>query len=200
MSNSNLLPDLHTGFSRGRWSDIPISFRIFQFIVIHRVKGFGIASKAEIDVFFWNSVAFSMVQCMLAIWSLVPLPFLKSSSVELSTCQRGFRHHIKEMKNCVTTRWITEESATNWTILRNAYYVLFFFNLNDVLSIFLHRCSDSSFIFSFKSSRHFAKSHLAAFLSRQSINCVGTQSLHSEKSTASFDKKENIGKHSKKPS
>lgn len=76
--------------------------------------------------------------------------------------------------------------------------MLFFFNLNDVLSIFLHRCSESSFIFSFMSSRHFAKSHLAAFLSRQSFNCVGTQSLHSEKSAASFDKKEDIGKHSKK--
>ena len=32
-------------------SGIPISFRIFQFIVIHTVKGFGIVSKAEIDVF-----------------------------------------------------------------------------------------------------------------------------------------------------
>ena len=29
----------------------PISFRIFQFIVIHTVKGFGIINKAEIDVF-----------------------------------------------------------------------------------------------------------------------------------------------------
>ena len=27
-------------------------------------------------MFFWNSLAFSMIQCMLAIWSLVPLPFL----------------------------------------------------------------------------------------------------------------------------
>ena len=26
--------------------------------------------------FFWNSLAFSMIQRMLAIWSLVPLPFL----------------------------------------------------------------------------------------------------------------------------
>ena len=34
-----------------RWSGIPISFRIFQFIVIHIVKGFGIINKAEIDVF-----------------------------------------------------------------------------------------------------------------------------------------------------
>ena len=30
---------------------MPISFRIFQFIVIHTVKGFGIVNKAEIDVF-----------------------------------------------------------------------------------------------------------------------------------------------------
>ena len=34
-----------------RWSGIPISFRIFQFVVIHTVKGFGIVNKAEVDVF-----------------------------------------------------------------------------------------------------------------------------------------------------
>ena len=34
-----------------RWSGIPISFRIFQFIVIHTVKGFGIVIKAEVDIF-----------------------------------------------------------------------------------------------------------------------------------------------------
>ena len=28
-------------------------------------------------MFFWNSLAFSMIQRMLAIWSLVPLPLLK---------------------------------------------------------------------------------------------------------------------------
>ena len=28
-------------------------------------------------MFFWNSLAFSIIQRMLAIWSLVPLPFLK---------------------------------------------------------------------------------------------------------------------------
>ena len=28
-------------------------------------------------MFFWNSLAFLMIQQMLAIWSLVPLPFLK---------------------------------------------------------------------------------------------------------------------------
>ena len=28
------------------------------------------------EVYFWNSIAFSMIQWMMAIWSLVPLPFL----------------------------------------------------------------------------------------------------------------------------
>ena len=43
---------------RVRWSGIPISFRIFQFIVIHTVKGFGIVSKAEIEVFLELSCFF----------------------------------------------------------------------------------------------------------------------------------------------
>ena len=46
------------------------------FVVIHTVKGFGIVNKAEVDIFFWNSLAFPMIQQMLAIWSLVPLLFL----------------------------------------------------------------------------------------------------------------------------
>ena len=32
------------------WSDIPISLRIFQFVVIHTVKGFDTVHKAEVDV------------------------------------------------------------------------------------------------------------------------------------------------------
>ena len=62
-----------------------------QFIVIHKVTGFDIANKAEIDVFFWKSLAFSMIQWTLAIWSLVPLPFLKpawiSGSSQFRYCQ-----------------------------------------------------------------------------------------------------------------
>ena len=37
-----------------------------QFIVINTVKGFGIVNK-EKQMFFWNSLAFSMIQQMLAI-------------------------------------------------------------------------------------------------------------------------------------
>ena len=41
-------------------------------------------------MFFWNSLAFSVIQRMLAIWSLVPLPFLKptwtSGSSQFTYC------------------------------------------------------------------------------------------------------------------
>ena len=47
-----------------------------QLIVIHTVKGFGIVNKAETGVLS-GTLAFSMIQQMLAIWSLVPPPFLK---------------------------------------------------------------------------------------------------------------------------
>ena len=48
-----------------------------QFVVIHTVKVFSRVNEAEVDVLFcWNSLAFYMIQHMLAIWSLIPLPFL----------------------------------------------------------------------------------------------------------------------------
>ena len=70
-----------------RWSGIPISF--LQFVVSHTVKGFSIVSEAEVESFFWNSHDFSMIQWMLAIWSLVLLPFLNpawtSGRLEISS-------------------------------------------------------------------------------------------------------------------
>ena len=44
------------------WSGIPISLRIFQFIVIHTVKGFSIVNEAEVDVFLEFPFFFSMIQ------------------------------------------------------------------------------------------------------------------------------------------
>ena len=43
-----------------RWSGIPISWKIFQFVVIHTVKGFGIVNKAEVDVFLELSCFFDV--------------------------------------------------------------------------------------------------------------------------------------------
>ena len=73
-------------FLRGkvRWSGIPMSLSIFQFVVIHTVKGFNVVNETEVKMFFWNSLAFSIIQCMVTIWSLVLLPFLKP--VCTSTC------------------------------------------------------------------------------------------------------------------
>ena len=58
-----------------------------QFIVIYTVKGFIVVNEAEVD-FLGSSLAFSMIQHMLAIWSLVPLPFLNPAFYleVLSTC------------------------------------------------------------------------------------------------------------------
>ena len=40
------------------WSGIPVSPRIFQFVV-HIVKGFGVINKAEVDVFLVLSCFFN---------------------------------------------------------------------------------------------------------------------------------------------
>ena len=48
-----------------------------QFVVIH-TKALA-SSVREKYMFSWNSLAFSMIQQMLAIWSLVPLPFLNTA-------------------------------------------------------------------------------------------------------------------------
>ena len=40
------------------WSDIPISLRIFQFVVIHTIKGFSIVNEEEVDVFLKLSCFF----------------------------------------------------------------------------------------------------------------------------------------------
>ena len=63
-------------FSRGRSGGLvcPSPSESSIVYLIHTVKG--IVKRAEIDDFFWNSHPFSMIQQMLAIWSLVPLPFL----------------------------------------------------------------------------------------------------------------------------
>ena len=61
---------------------------IFQnfphFVVIHTVKGFSVVREAEVDV-FWNPLAFSMIQRILTIWSLAPLPFPNPASMSGSS-------------------------------------------------------------------------------------------------------------------
>ena len=57
------------------WSDIPISLRIFQFVVIHTVKGFDTVHKAEVDVllelscFFDDPVDIGNLISNIKLWS-----------------------------------------------------------------------------------------------------------------------------------
>ena len=50
-------------------------------------------------MFFWNSLAFSMIQQMLAIWSLVPLPFLDQP-----------RQHIKKQRHYFANKSLSSQS------------------------------------------------------------------------------------------
>ena len=61
-------------------------------------------------MFFWNSLAFSMIQRMLAIWSLIPLPFLKPARTSGSHGSR-----ITEMVELVyhNTLWNEYETYQN---------------------------------------------------------------------------------------
>ena len=48
--------------SQVKWSGVPISLRIFYFVVIYTVKGFSVVNGPEVNVFFWNYVTCSIIQ------------------------------------------------------------------------------------------------------------------------------------------
>ena len=79
MSSSNccFLTCLQVSWEKGKVVWYWHLFQKFpQLVVIHTVKGFSVVNEAEVDVFFWNSPTFSIIQWMLAIWSLIYLSFL----------------------------------------------------------------------------------------------------------------------------
>ena len=96
-----------------RWSGIHISLRIFQFVVIHTVKGFGLVNEGEVDVFLdfsfffydpldvgnliFHSSAFSPTR--FYIWKFSVHALLKPSL-------KDFEHDLASMWNecnCVVT-------------------------------------------------------------------------------------------------
>ena len=101
---------------QGRWSDISVSWRIFQFVVIHTVKGFGIVNEAEVDIssrilllFLWSngygnlissSSAFS--KSSLNIWKF-------SVHVLLKPSLEKFQHYFASM-------WDECNCAIVWTL------------------------------------------------------------------------------------
>ena len=92
-----------------------------QFIMIHTVKGFGIVNKAKIDVFL-NSLAFSMIHRVLAIWYLVPLPFLKpawtSGSSQVHTL---LKPGLENFEHYFTSVWDECNCAVVWAFFGIAF-------------------------------------------------------------------------------
>ena len=92
-----------------------------QFVVIHKVKGFGIVNKAEVHVFL-EPFCFSMIQQMLVIWSLAPLPFLKPAwtsgsswfTYHWSPCLKNFEHYF-------VSGWDECNCAVVWTFFDIAF-------------------------------------------------------------------------------
>ena len=80
---------------------------VLQFMGLQRVRHNWVTELNWTEMFFWYSLAFLMIQQMLAIWSLVPLPFLKpawtSGSSQFSYCWslawRIFEHYLSSMWN-----------------------------------------------------------------------------------------------------
>ena len=74
-----------------RWSGIPISFiRIFHSLLWSTQSRSLAQSRKKKWMFFYNSFPFSMIQRMLSIWSLIPLPLLNpactSGSSQFTYC------------------------------------------------------------------------------------------------------------------
>ena len=60
-----------------RWCDVTISLSTFHSLLWSTESKVNIVNEVEVDIFFWNSLAFSIIQRMLAMWYLVLLPYLK---------------------------------------------------------------------------------------------------------------------------
>ena len=86
------------------WSGIPISLRIFQFVVIPRVKAFSIVNEVEVDVFLGLSCFFCDPTDVGSL-VFVSSPFSKTSlyiwkfsiHVLLKPSLKDFEHYFASM-------------------------------------------------------------------------------------------------------
>ena len=62
-------------------------------------------------MFFWNCLAFLMIQRMFAIWSLVPLPVLKPTWTSGSS---RLKPGLKNFEHCFTSMWDECNCAVVW--------------------------------------------------------------------------------------
>ena len=97
------------------------------------------------QMFFWNSLAFSVVQQMLVIWSLVPLSFLNP------TCTSGsswFMYCWSLAWRILSMTLLAYEMSTVVQWLEHSW-ALPFFGIH-VYSSFIHSCQDLEATLSFR--------------------------------------------------
>ena len=99
-----------------RWSGIPISLRIFQFVVIHTVKGFSVVNEAEVEVFLEFSCFFPMIQRMFGIWSLDSSAFSKSSlNIWKFSVYILLKPSLKDFEHNLASVWNEYKCTVVWT-------------------------------------------------------------------------------------
>ena len=79
-----------------RWSGIPICLRIVHSSLWSTLSKVWVQSVKQKEMFFWNSLAFCMIQWMLAIWFLVLLPFLNSPWISCNVEAKLGENSLKE--------------------------------------------------------------------------------------------------------
>ena len=72
-------------------------------------------------MFFWNSLAFSLIQRMLAIWSLVPLPFLKPAWTSGSSGQVLLKPGLENFEHYFTSMWDECNCVVVWAFFGIAF-------------------------------------------------------------------------------
>ena len=65
--------------------------------------------------FFWNSLAFSMIQLTLAIWSLVPLPFLNPAYTSEVLSSHTAKPSLKDFEHNLDNMWNEHNCTIVWT-------------------------------------------------------------------------------------
>ena len=89
-----------------------------QFVVIHTIKGFGIVNKADV---FSNSLCL-MIQRMLAIWSLVSLPFLNPAWTSGSSqFMYLLKPGLENFEHYFASVWDECNCAVVWTLFGIAF-------------------------------------------------------------------------------
>ena len=73
-------------------------------------------------MFFWNSLAFSMIQWMLAIWSLVPLPFLNPPWTSGSLVHVLLKPGLENSEHYFTSMWDECNCAVVWVFLALPFF------------------------------------------------------------------------------